>query len=279
MNRVKNGLAAALASTLLGACAGGPPAPTAPVASRAEVNKLEIKDQSFTEFTAVAFVSVPAGEQPIQAGKATFELLVNGEPRGSGTVPLNVQVPAGGGVVEVPARATYAEGDKLSEVMQREEPLPILLRGSVETSDGHVYEFSRSGRVRTPRVPDVKVWHVEAGAYPSEEKIGLVFFVQLENRNPFELQLEQMDYDLVINGKKMVAEGKAGRKERVPAASTAQLEIPLQLNKKNFPDVAKHIKSGSGLQYQIDGTIRLAVGQIPVELTGPIELGRGSSEE
>jgi LEA14-like dessication related protein len=186
-----------------------------------------------------------------------------------------VDLPAGGGIVEVPATAAYGKGDKLAQVLESQAPVAIVMRGTVRTSDGGEWSFQRAGRVRAPRVPDVKVWHVEAGAFPQENRVGLVFFVQVENRNPFEIQLEQMTYDLSINGRKLVDQGTAGRKERVPPGSMAQLEIPLDLHEQNFPDVKAAIQRGGGLDYVIDGLVRLGVGRIPVELEGPIDLGGG----
>lgn len=279
MNLIRSRLPLALATALVGAaCSGAPTVPDRPPVSRADVNKLEVTDQTFTEFTAVAHVHVvPAAGQAIQATRATWELRIDGEDRGSGSLPLDVEIPAGGGVVQVPVRTTYAEGEKLASVLEREEALPLLFRGSIETGDGHVYEFSQAGRVRSPRVPDVKVWHVEAGAFHREQEIDLVFFVRLENRNPFDIQLEHLTYDLAVNGKKLIVSGTAGKAERIPAASMADLEIPVTLGARDFPDIGKYIKGGSSLRYDIDGMVRLGIGRIPFELNGPIELGGGSA--
>lgn len=256
-------------------CSSAPSVPDRPSSRQAEVSRIDVRDQSFTRFTAVAMVQIDSS-QPVRAEEATWELVVNGEPGGSGTVPLGVDLPQGGGVVEVPATAAYGEGEKLSEVLESQTPVAIVMRGTVRTSDGGEWTFQRAGRVRAPRVPDVKVWHVEAGAFPRENRVGLVFFVEVENRNPFEIQLEQMTYDLSINGMKMIDQGTVGRMERVPPGSVAQLEIPLDLDEQNYPDVKNAIRRGGGLDYSIEGLVRLGVGRIPVELEGPIELGGGA---
>lgn len=281
MSMVRSHLPLILATALVGAaCSGAPAVPDRPQISKAQVDRLEVKDQNFTEFTAVAHVLiVPEGGASLQARQATYEVKLDGDVRGTGTLPLGVEIPAEGGVVQVPVRATYAEGEKLASVLEREEALPLLFRGSIETSDGHVYEFSQAGRVRSPRIPEVKVWHVEAGAFPREQQIGLVFFVRLENRNPFEIQLEQLTYDLAVNGKKLIENGTAGRAEKIPPASMADLEIPVTVGSADLPDIARYIKAGTGMTYDIDGTVRLGVGRIPFELTGPIELGKGAPSE
>ncbi|WP_373048893.1 LEA type 2 family protein [Vulgatibacter sp.] len=273
-NRFAHVLAAAL---LVTACSSAPEVPDRPPVQQAEVSRVEIRDQSFTGFTAVSHVQIDT-QQAVQATQARYELVVDGEPAGSGTLPLSQAIPAGGGMVEVPVTASYGKGEKLAQVLESQQPLAIVMKGAVETSDGTWWEFQRAARVRAPRVPEVKVWHVEAGAFPDENRVGLVFFVRVENRNPFDIQIEQMTYDLSINGKRMIEEGTAGRKEKVPAASVAQLEIPLDLSEQNFPDVKNAIRRGGGLDYTLDGIVRLAIGRIPVELSGPIELGKGAPD-
>lgn len=272
------GFGSLVAAALIAAgCSSTPDMPDRPPVQKAEVHRIEVKDQDFTQFTAVSHVEIMP-QQTVRATGATWELLINGEPAGSGTVPLDKEIDAGGGVVEIPATAPYAKGEKLAEVLASETPLSIIMRGHVDTSDGTRWEYTKAGRVRAPRVPEVKVWHVEAGAFPQDNQVGLRFFVHVENRNPFDIQLEQMTYDLSINGKKVINQGTAGRKEKVPAASRAQLEIPLTLSERNFPEVKNAIRGSAGLDYAIDGVVRLGIGRIPVELTGPIELGRGAPD-
>jgi len=276
--RLAHRLAFVLAAALIAAgCSGAQQVPDKPPVREAAVSRIDVRDQSFTQFTAVALVEI---ESPtaLQAREARYELTVGGEPADAGTIRLDREIPPGGGTVEVPVTAAYARGEKLAEVLENAAPIPIVMRGAVVTSDGTEWTFQRAGQVRAPRVPEVKVWHVEAGAFPEENRVGLVFYVRVENRNPFEVQLEQMTYDLVINGKRMIEQGIAGRKERLPPASVAQLEIPIELDETNFPEVKNAIRRGGGLDYLIDGIVRLGVGRIPVELSGPIELGKGSPE-
>lgn len=269
--RLSNGFGALGLAALLAACSGAPRQPDGPVVREAAVERLDVRDQNFTTFTAVAPVQIRPDRQ-VQAVQATWEITVNGEPGGSGTTPLSVDVPAGGGIVEVPVTARYGEGARLAEVLQSERPVAVVLRGTVHTSDGTEWSFQRAGRVRAPRVPTIEVWHVEAGSFPQENEINLVFHVRVENRNPFEIQVEQMDYDLAINGTRLIEQGTVGRAARVPSASVAQLEIPLTLHKGNFPEVTEAIRRRIALDYLLDGTVRLGVGRIPVELTGPISL-------
>ncbi|HEY0838970.1 MAG TPA: LEA type 2 family protein [Vulgatibacter sp.] len=260
-----------LAALLAAGCAGAPVA-TGPTSAKTDVPKIETTDQSFTSFTAVAHVNIPPPGKQVRATKATYELLV-GEARqvlASGTMELGVDVPAEGGLVPVAVPSPYAEEDDLGDVLEREAPLPFILRGSVATDDNRVWEFSRAAMVRTPRVPLAKVWHVEASAQGNE--ISLVFFVRVENQNPFGLDLEGLTFDLAVDGQELIKKGKAGRKQTIPPSSTAQLEIPYVLGEKNFPSIAQVIRSKRRMEYFIDGVIQLGIGHIPIELTGPIDL-------
>ncbi|HWV38170.1 MAG TPA: LEA type 2 family protein [Vulgatibacter sp.] len=263
----------ALVLLLAAACAGAPVA-QGPVVSKADVPKIEATDQSFTSFTAVAHVQVPGTGKAARATSATYELLVvwKGERRqmASGTVDLSAEIPADGGVVQVAVPSPYASDEDLGEVLEDEAPLEFILRGSLSTDDDRLLEFSRAGMVRTPRVPVAKVWHVEASA--QENEISLVFFLRVENPNPFELDLEGLVFDLSIDGLELVKDGRAGRKQRVPPSSTAQVEIPYVLGQGNFPAVAQVIRSKRSMEYVLDGVIRLGIGHIPIELTGPIDL-------
>lgn len=259
-------------AVVLGAGCAGAPVAKEPVSAKTDVPKIETTDQSFTAFTAVAHVRIPAPGRAVHATRATYELLVGEERQSlaSGSMELAVDVPAEGGLVPVAVPSPYAPEDGLGEVLEREAPLPFILRGSVATDDDRVWEFSRAGMVRTPRVPLAKVWHVEASA--QDKEISLVFFVRVENQNPFDLALEGLTFDLSVDGKELIKQGKAGRKQVIPPSSTAQLEIPYVLGEKNFPAIAQVIRSKRRMEYYIDGVIRLGIGHIPIELTGPIDL-------
>ncbi|AKU89756.1 hypothetical protein AKJ08_0143 [Vulgatibacter incomptus] len=240
-----------------------------PIVSKAEVMKIEVTDQSFTTFTSTATLKLdPAQAHP--AREARYELFV-GDGRkllAAGKVSLGADV-AAGGTVEIAATAPYADEDDLGDVMEREAPLPYVFKGTVTTDDGHIFEFQRAAMVRAPRVPNASVWHVETSI--QDKEVSLVFFLRVENMNPFELQLNGLAFDLAINGTKLVEKGTAGRKQRVPPSATANLEIPFTLSKENFPQVEQIIRSRARMQYLIDGQIQLSIGHIPVELAGPIE--------
>lgn len=266
--RTKLGIGALVA--FAAACATTPKEPPAPPTEKAEVYRLEIRDQDFTEFTALAHIQLPPGVSPT---KAHWELLSGTPltPLASGESPMTAdQVPADG-VIQVGGRAAYsADAEGREEVMSQEGSMPIVLRGYVE-ADGIHYEFTRAGRVRTPRVPSIQVARVEAGAIPSERRLGLVFFLRVENPNAFDVPLENVEFDLQIGGVD-IDKGIAGTKRIIPRGGAVEIDLPISLDERNFPEVERYLRGNSELPYQMKGQVRLGVGRIPYELSGPIQV-------
>lgn len=263
-------LAMAALSALAGACATTPKEPPAPPTEKAEVYRIEIRDQDFTEFTALAHVQLPPGASPTSAH---WELLSGSPlaPLASGDSPMAADQVPDDGVVQVGGRAAYsASPEGQAEIMSQEGSMPIVLRGYVE-ADGVRYAFTRAGRVRTPRVPSIDVARVEAGAIPSERRVGLVFFIRVENPNAFDVPLENVEFDLKIGGVE-IDKGIAGTKRLVPRGGAVEIDLPVSLDERNFPEVESYLRGNSELPYEMVGQVRLGMGRIPYELSGPIQI-------
>lgn len=266
---IRQGMGAIAAALVAAGCASTPDGPPAPEARKAEVLRIEVRDQSFTDFTAVSHVELPGDVQPT----GTRWEILTGQPLvpiASGGGPLAPGAHSGDGVVQVAGASSYGDAEALGELMEKGGTLPIVMRGVVE-SEGVNWEFSRAGRVRVPRVPEVTISRVEAGAIPTEKRIGLVFFVRIDNQNAFDVELEKIDYDLKIDDLAIDA-GTAGTKRRVPRATSVEVDIPVSLDETNFPTVLQHLKGESRLRYLLDGEVHLGVGRIPIEIEGPIQV-------
>lgn len=264
------GMIAALA-TFSAACATSPKGPPEPVRDKAEVYRIEIRDQDFTEFTALAHIQIPPGVSPTGAA---WEILTGTPlvPLAKGESPMSGADVPEDGVIQVGGRASYTnDPEVLGELMAQEGSMSVVVRGHVVGSDGVHYEFTRAGRVRTPRVPEVGIRQVEAGAIPSEKRIGLVFFFRIDNPNAFDIPLENVEYDLQIGGV-AIDKGIAGTKRMVPRGGAVEIDLPVSLDERNFPEVANHLRGSSRLDYVIRGEVRLGMGRIPYELSGPIQI-------
>jgi len=257
------------------ACASTPDAPPAPEVVKAEVYRIEIRDQDFTEFAAFAHVQLPPGVTPTMA---RWEVLGGSPlvPLASGETEVTADQLSDDGVVLVGGRAPYtADPEALAELLASEATLPVVVRGHLVAGNVH-YEFTRAGRVRAPRSPAVSISQVEAASIPSERRISLVFFIRIDNQNAFDVQLENIDYDLQIEGVD-IDRGLAGTRRAIPRATAVEVDLPISLDETNFPDVSKHLRGESRLQYRMKGEVRLGVGRIPFDISGPIQVRASGS--
>ena len=274
-------LSALTAVGMLAACATTPEGPAAPEARRAEVIKVEVTGQSFTDFHGVVHVRVdPGADFGMVADAVRWDLSIRGENLGDGRVELGRAIPGGGETIQIPFQSAYAKSDeKLGEILAKPTSLPAFFQGTVEASIGPrklEYAFSHTAFVRSPRVPKLKMFHVEAAKFHELKEINLVFFVDVENPNPFEIRFQGIDYDLLVDELPIVQKGLAGVNAKVPPGSAARIEIPVTLTEENFKNVTRLIKTPTSVPYRLDGDARLGLGHIPFELQGPIDLGAGT---
>lgn len=279
--RTAGWISALTATGLIVACVSTPDGPVAPEVRRAEVIKVEITEQTFTDFAGAIHVKVDAGADPnVVADAARWSLAVKGENLTEGRLDLSQRIPGGGTVLTIPFRAPYAPTDEaLGALLETPSSLPGFFQGVIEASMGGTkleYAFSHTAFVRSPRVPRLKMFHVEAAKFQEQKEINLVFLVDIENPNPFEVRFEGIDYDILVDDQTIVQKGVAGVKTRVPPGSAARIEIPLTLDQENFKDVARLVKVPTTASYRIEGDARLGLGHIPFELEGPIDLGAGT---
>lgn len=270
------------ATGLVAACATTPVGPVAPEARRAEVLKVEITEQTFTDFSGTIQVRLdPGDDMNLVADAARWSLAIKGELLAEGRAELGRPIPGGGEVVTIPFRSPYASNDEaLGALLEKPSSLAGLFQGAIEATVGKrklEYAFSHTAYVRSPRVPRLKMFHVEAAKFHDQKEINLVFFVDLENPNPFEIRFQGIDYDLHVEGTPIIQKGLAGVNAKVPPGSAARIELPVTLDQDNFKDVARLIKVPSTASYRIEGDARLGLGHIPFELEGPIDLGAGTT--
>ena len=273
-------VSALTAAGMLAAWASTPEGPVAPVVRRAEVVKVEITEQSFTDFQGVVHLKVVAGQdQGLVLDAARWTLAIYGAQLADGRVELGRALPASGDVIQIPFVAPYAADDVgLAKILEKPAALPGFFQGAVEASVGPrkvEYEFSHTAFVRSPRVPKLQMFHVEAAKFRDLKQINLVFFIDVQNPNPFEIRFQGIDFDLFVEEQPIVQKGLAGVNARVPAGTAARVEIPVTLDEANFRDVMRLIKQNTTAPYRIDGDARLGLGHIPFELEGPIDLGAG----
>jgi hypothetical protein len=259
-----------LSAVTLAACASAPEIKVEK--SEAEVHRIDTSKQSFLDFTPAVALEL-FNEAPVNVKEVYWEVVRADKVLKSGTTPVNKTI-AKGEMIELTADAVPYTNDPegLAEILENEGALDILFRGQVRDATGtRLWDFTRFSRVRSPRVPKVKVWHIEGVGYPSEERIRLVFLLRVQNDNSFDLNINQLTYNLAVNGAP-IEEGVTGKNEKVIASTAAQLEVEVNVLKET-------IMGKVPLSYALEGELTMPVGRVPVELEGPIELGAAPPEE
>ncbi|MFL5318864.1 MAG: LEA type 2 family protein [Myxococcaceae bacterium] len=231
-------------------------------------------DQSLTDFK-LNFSGVMQSAEAARIEKADYELVVEGKVVKSGEAPLGVDVPAGGSApFKLDASGRYvSSAEELKAMSEKSGSLLAALRGKlhVKTPSGmQVVEFARSKEVRVPRLPKVKMNEAE-GARFSDEEVNIVFYLGVENPNPFTLQINGIQYTATVAGKQL-GESKIGGGEHVSPSSTGVFEIPITFNKDTYgPDVKAKVKTNT-LPYSLKGSLSGDLFEVPFELTGDLKL-------
>ena len=253
-------------------CAGAPPvAPVAPEALQAE--RLAITDQTLSGFTAEArFELTNTGETPMQITGATYDLTMDGKPLTAGQMDLD-QTASPGAIVSlrVPVSAEVVHnGDELKAMVARgDSPIPLLMKGTIKTSQGGTQSeipFSRTGELRAPRLPVPRMNDTALGR--SDQDVTVSFYFGLENQNPFEIKVKNITYKAVVDGKE-IGSGTASIGDRLPASQTA--EYPIQENVLNLD------RSKTEIPYRFSGSVDLGLVQVPIDLTGTMKFEASKS--
>lgn len=99
----------------------------------------------------------------------------------------------------------------------------------------------------------------------------LVFNFTVQNPNPVEVAVDEIDYNLKVNGKDFT-KGTLSENLKVGPESSVVIPIPLSLKYGeiigNLADFLKNKK----LNYEIDGDIRLGLLSIPYKKSGLVEV-------
>lgn len=231
-------------------------------------------DQGLTDFRVRLKAQV---QSPVEATveKATYELVVDGKVVKSGEEPLGVRIPPGESAsVHLEAGSRYvASAEELLALSARGGSFLTAMRGKLTVrreGQASELEYARSREIRVPRLPVVKLHEVDAARYSADE-VNALFYLGVENPNPFPVKLSALSYAVAIAGKKL-AEGDIGRGEKVGSASTGVFEVQVSVNKETYgAEVAKLIKTLS-LPYQVTGELTGDLFRQPYELTGDIKL-------
>ncbi|MHB1843586.1 MAG: LEA type 2 family protein [Deltaproteobacteria bacterium] len=236
-------------------------------------------DQTLTRFDlATKLLLTNRTGSPWNLQAADVEVWVDGVLSGSSHPTLGQTVPANGSLeIEIPATTEpiHDEASLKSWAARADRPVPVLMKGAIQLSDGgstRDLPFSRAGELRAPRLPVAKIDDAELARYGDGE-MGLAIFLGIDNQNPFPVHVKAISYHAAL-ADKLVSEGIASTGDRLPASQIAEYEIDAKLGHDNGgPELTKLAESGK-LVFTLDGTIDLDLTQIHFNLSGPLTFGK-----
>lgn len=246
--------------------------PTAPPPELAS-QELNVK-QNLTTFK-LDFQGELKSQEAATLQAAKWELVVDGEVVKTGEQPLDVSVPAGGSApFSLNVQSEYvSSAEELKAMSERGGSLLTALRGNLIVNQGgtkHELPFARSREVRTPRMPSVKLHELDAARY-SEDEANIVFYLGVVNPNPFPLDVQGLDYKVMVADKEL-ATGTRARGDAIQPAATGVFEVQVGISEKTMgADVKKLIKTLT-LPYKVTGELKGDLFAVPYTIDGAVKL-------
>lgn len=99
----------------------------------------------------------------------------------------------------------------------------------------------------------------------------LVFRLNLKNPNAIDLPLDDLTYQVFLNGN-FFAEGRTDKKVRIPARGESDVEIPLAVQYTKVLSGLGRVLRGEDMDYRLKGDAKFAAFSIPFEKAGDLKL-------
>ncbi|RMH72686.1 MAG: hypothetical protein D6675_04025 [Gemmatimonadetes bacterium] len=207
----------------------------------------------------------------------TYDFDVNGQNFLEGVLDQGISIPAGGSsVVELPLQVEYLGFLNSVADFVHKDAVPYDLKGTFRVL-GFDIPYRKTGSIDIPDLPKVSVSAVEIENL-SMMGASLVFSVELDNRNPFAVNLGGLDYQITL-GDTPFAEGVSRSVPPVAGGSKTTLEIPLDVNFLQLGQAAYNLLTQTATGYGISGNMNFdvpALGekQFPFSHSGNVSLRR-----
>ncbi len=133
-------------------------------------------------------------------------------------------------------------------------------------------------------LPSCLSWFIEKPAFNLKEvaitrfsllDVQLLFGVEVQNPNSFDLKLRALDYTVFFNDQE-IGRGKMDQEILIAKSATTLVQVPLQADFKKLGNPLKEILAGRDLQYKIEGAaiVKAALGSatIPFSKSGEIKI-------
>lgn len=176
------------------------------------------------------------------SGQQNKKLTINGSGQSSFSIPTTVRFDDLYGAIQA-----YRSKDETAYQFSSNLIFDLPVLGKTELP------IEKNGTIPVLRMPDIRLldWSVESLSFSGTDvSVQLAF----DNPNTFGIDINQLDYELMINGNKW-ADGTALQNSSISDDGRTVLEIPLSLSFKDIGMSAYRILRGSEpFDYRIRGT-------------------------
>jgi LEA14-like dessication related protein len=109
----------------------------------------------------------------------------------------------------------------------------------------------------------------------SPQEVHLLFWIQVQNPNSFDLKIQSMEYAIYLNDRK-TGEGHMDQEVKIDKFSSTLVQIPLQAKLSSLGNVLGAFLTNQDLQYKIDAAVVVKAGwgraTIPFSKSGEIKI-------
>lgn len=268
MRRLTKVLSASLLA--LAACAGEKPRPAEPMVAAPPPKAVE---------PALAIVALTTETQTIEGlvlkldghlgPAATGRELSWSAKAGDREVGQGKLEVAGPGDFSAPLELTF--GNTMADLApyQDSEVQQLVVEVSVATGDTAVTE-SRSLRVRSPRLPEAKIVHVQSSR-PDRAVLEMTFLLSIKNPNPWEIRVGTVTYTVMLADKTLIT-SDLPLASKVPGSSESTFEVPAAANAQNCgKDIGPMLKKPE-LPWAFTGGLKVGAVELPIDLKGTVKV-------
>jgi LEA14-like dessication related protein len=222
---------------------------------------MEIRNMSLFEGT-IAFNFIVKNPNPIgmSLDKLSYNLKIDGKEFVKGVLDKGVNLKAGGSDrVEIPITVNYLDlAGSLSSFLKKDS-LSYDLSGAFEIM-GFGIPFNTQGNLAVPKLPKISLNSINVKEL-SFIGATLIFSLNINNQNPFAVDIKGFDYSIKLNDTKFT-EGRAKTSTNISKSGKSTVKIPAKINFIELGRASYGIFRKSSSGYQVTGNIKLNVPKV-----------------
>lgn len=250
------------------ACASSPQ-PQQEAAVQEQKEPLSISGLSVEKESLQGMTLALSGSQNLggTAHQASWTARVGDELLGSGEATVRADE-EGNFQLELPIQ--YGEGFLIVDPEAGPQTAEVVVNISIAHEAGEV-SASRSVRLRRPALPRVNIQMQASRSGPNT--VALVYYFAVRNPNSFDVRASILRYEALI-ADKVVSDGELPLATRIPGWADASFDLPAEANTQNVGRGISALIQQESLDWSFRGSVKISGMEIPIDLTGGIQLSR-----